>query len=64
MNGFTKLNIDIDSLEQIEKNAQTIEAEAKASKKWSEIDESRKLTEKIMEVLVAAKPRVLTAKSH
>ncbi len=54
---------DIDGLEQIQKDTEAIAAEAKASKNWSDIEESRKLAEKIMAVLVETKPRLLTAKS-
>lgn len=65
MNRFIQkiTKLDIDALEQVQKNAEAIAAEAKASKNWSDIEESSKLAEKIMAILADTKPRLLTAKS-
>ena len=60
-NSFTKL--EIDDLERIDNDAEIIAANAQASKNWSDIDDSKKLAEKIMGVLVETKPDYRIAKA-
>ncbi len=65
MNAFTSsfTKLDIDDLERIDNDAELIAANAQASKNWSEIDDSKKLAEKIMAVLVETKPDYRIAKA-